>query len=124
VNGRQSAKGTADDDKKQVVSANPRIPSAAKPITIRVQQQLSAPSAKPRRALDVPALRLPNPELGNNFSAPASESRNRTFETFASQPRAFRSPPPQFFRSADGTLTVKFSDGSTRVVKPGAKTSE
>jgi len=42
VNGRQSAKAIADDDKKQVVSANPRIPSAVKPITIRVQQQLSA----------------------------------------------------------------------------------
>jgi len=95
--------------KQESVSVNHRI-AAAKPLKASNTQQ-----SKPQRAVGAPALRLPNPELGNNLSAPANESRTRAFGSSTSA--------PQFFRAADGTLTVKFSDGSTRVVKPGERTA-
>ena len=82
---------------------------------LKWQKAANAQPAKPRHSVDAPALRLPNPELGNNSSAPSNESGTRAFGSAASAPK--------FFRSADGTLTVKFSDGSTRVVKPGERTA-
>ncbi|HKP45991.1 MAG TPA: serine/threonine-protein kinase [Pyrinomonadaceae bacterium] len=90
---------------------------ASKPL-----QPPSAPAAKQRKTIDVPALRLPNPELGNGAMSPISESRNRGFDEV--KPRAYKSAPPQFFRASDGTLTVKFSDGSTRTVKPGTRAAQ
>ena len=98
-----------NEKKKEAVSVNHRV-AAAKPL-----KPLNTQQSRLHRAVGAPALRLPNPELGNNLSAPASESRTRAFGPATSA--------PQFFRAPDGTLTVKFSDGSTRVVKPGERTA-
>ena len=111
-----------NEKKRESAILNSR-PTTAKPPKASNSQQ-----SKPRRAVGVPALRLPNPELGNNLSAPASEGSTRSFGVSAAsasraRPAASLSPAPQFFRAADGTLTVKFSDGSTRVVKPGERTA-
>jgi serine/threonine protein kinase len=88
----------------------------SRPAATKVQKLSKTQQSKPRRAVGAPALRLPNPELGNNLSAPASEPGSRAFGSSAAA--------PQFFRAADGTLTVKFSDGSTRVVKPAARAAD
>lgn len=91
------------------------VPMNSRSAVIKWQKAANAQQARPRRSLDAPALRLPNAELGNNLSAPTSESGTRAFGSATSAPK--------FFRAADGTLTVKFSDGSTRVVKPGEQTA-
>ncbi len=100
----------ANDKKRETVPLNSRS------AVIKWQKAASAEQARPRRSVNAPALRLPNPELGNNLLAPSSESGTRAFGSATSAPK--------FFRAADGTLTVKFSDGSTRVVKPGAKAAD
>jgi len=99
----------ANEKKRAAVATNSRQAATKSQKAVNTQQ------SKPRRPVGAPALRLPNPELGNNLSAPATESRTRAFGSSTSA--------PQFFRAADGTLTVKFSDGSTRVVKPGERTA-
>jgi len=109
ANNSPRASERAGEKKTEGVIVNAR-PAATKP-----QQSSNPRPSKPRRAVGAPALRLPNPDLENNSSAPAGESRTRSFGSSASA--------PQFFRAADGTLTVKFSDGSTRVIKPGNRTA-
>lgn len=104
-----TASERANEKKKEAVSVNHRV-AVAKPL-----KPLNTQQSRLRRAIGAPALRLPNPDLGNDLSAPASESRTRAFGSATSA--------PQFFRAPDGTLTVKFSDGSTRVVKPGERTA-
>jgi serine/threonine protein kinase len=99
----------ASEKKKESVPMNSRS------AVLKWQKAANAQQARPRRSVNAPAPRLPNPELGNNLSAPASESGTRAFGSATSAPK--------FFRAADGTLTVKFSDGSTRVVKPGERTA-
>ncbi|MDQ1639137.1 MAG: eukaryotic-like serine/threonine-protein kinase [Pyrinomonadaceae bacterium] len=99
----------ANEKKKEAVPMNSRA------AVIKWQKAANTQQARPRRSLDAPALRLPNPEFGNNIPAPSNESATRGFGTATSAPK--------FFRAADGTLTVKFSDGSTRVVKPGERTA-
>ncbi|HBB89023.1 MAG TPA: hypothetical protein DC047_15570 [Blastocatellia bacterium] len=97
----------ANEKKKETAPMNSR--SAV------LKWQKAANAKQARRSLDAPTLRLPNPELENNLSAPSGESRAGAFGAATSAPK--------FFRAADGTLTVKFSDGSTRVVKPGERTA-
>jgi hypothetical protein len=109
ANDRESASERVNEKKKEAVAVNSR-PAATKSL-----QSIKSLPVKSRRAVGAPTLRLPNPELGNNLSAPANESGTRAFGSSTAA--------PQFFRAADGTLTVKFSDGSTRVVKPGERTS-
>ncbi len=122
VTERQKASDVERLNKRQAVIVSPR-PAALKP-----QQPLNSKPSKPRREVGAPALRLPSPQLENDLSAPTSEARTRAFGSSAAseshtRPSASLSPAPQFFRAADGTLTVKFSDGSTRVVKPGERTA-
>jgi hypothetical protein len=97
----------ANEKKKEMAPMNSR--SAV------LKWQKAANAKQARRSVDAPALRLPNPEFGNNIPAPSNESATRGFGTATSAPK--------FFRAADGTLTVKFSDGSSRVVKPGERTA-
>jgi hypothetical protein len=97
----------ANEKKKETAPMNSR--SAV------LKWQKAANAKQARRSVDAPALRLPNPEFANNLSAPSNESGTRGFGSATSAPK--------FFRAADGTLTVKFSDGSTRVVKPGERTA-
>ncbi|MEP6719771.1 MAG: serine/threonine-protein kinase [bacterium] len=99
----------ANQKKREAVTTNSR------PAT-RAQKSQNSQQSGSRRSIGAPALRLPNPELGSDISTPSGESRTHSLGTSKSA--------PQFFRSPDGTLTVKFSDGSTRVIKPGAKAAE
>ncbi|HKO97657.1 MAG TPA: serine/threonine-protein kinase [Pyrinomonadaceae bacterium] len=75
-----------------------------KPTTIQ-QQKRSRPNA--------PSIRLPKPEV-------AEHSRLISYDSGA-QKFGSQNAPPRFFRSADGTLTVQFSDGSVRTIRPGER---
>ncbi len=109
----------ANEKRREPIALSPKPTltknAAAKPAAPKPQQPSKNQPAKPRPAVGAPALRLPNPELGNNLPAPANESRTRVTGPANSAPK--------FFRAADGTLTVTFSDGSTRTIKPGQRTS-
>ncbi|MDQ5845727.1 MAG: serine/threonine protein kinase [Acidobacteriota bacterium] len=73
-------------------------------------------SPKPRRAINAPAIRLPNPEIADNRATPGSDAGVRSYGSHTSA--------PQFSRTADGTLIVKFSDGTTRVIRPGQRSAQ
>jgi serine/threonine protein kinase len=72
-------------------------------------------SPKPRRAVNAPAIRLPNPEIAENRPTPVSDAGVRSYGSASSGPK--------FSRTADGTLIVKFSDGTTRVIRPGERSA-
>ncbi|HSS20550.1 MAG TPA: serine/threonine-protein kinase [Pyrinomonadaceae bacterium] len=73
-------------------------------------------SRKGSRPVGAPSIRFPKPDFGDNAPTASPESRVRSYPsaTTVSAARA-----PQFFRAANGTQIVKFSDGSTRLIYPG-----
>jgi serine/threonine protein kinase len=71
---------------------------------------------KNQRGFDAPSVRLPSPELRDNFATPANDLGSPAYGSSAAAPK--------FFRAADGTEIVKFSDGTTRVVRPGQRSAE
>jgi serine/threonine protein kinase len=78
----------------------------------RTEENRKAPQM--RRKVDAPNIRLPNPDFGEPTASLRSESsRRNSVQSY---------PSPQFFRAADGSYIVKFSDGSSRVVRLGERT--
>jgi hypothetical protein len=69
-----------------------------------------------RNRPSAPSIRLPKPEVADNMRLTSYDTGVRKY---GSSPA-----PPRFFRSADGTLTVQFPDGSTRIVKPGERSGQ
>ena len=118
-----------------------RTPQTEKSATVVVKSQAaSGPAAQPSantsrknlRRPGAPSIRLPNPEFRDNSPEPSPDSRIRTFGSSSSAaPRSYRTPErriralsasntaPKFYRAPDGTQIVKFSDGTTRFVRPG-----
>lgn len=93
--------------RREVSAAN--LPSAVRRAGARAEPK--SLSVRPR--VNPPSIRLPNPAFPANPPARATES-----------PRAYRMSSnaapvdgPKFYRAADGTQIVKFSDGTTRVVR-------
>lgn len=80
-------------------------------INIRISQ-----SSQARNRIDAPSVRLPSPEVRDNVATPSLDSGIRAYGS--------SSMAPKFYRAADGTQTVKFSDGTTRVVRPGQRSAE
>ena len=72
-----------------------------------------SPSRNNLQRVGAPSIRFPKPELPESVPTPAPESRIRIH----SSPSV---PSPQFLRAADGTQSVKFSDGSTRYASNAA----
>lgn len=70
-----------------------------------------------RRRVSPPSIRLPNPEFRDNPPARPTESP-RAYRVSRVAPGASPAAGPKFFRAADGTQIVKFSDGSTQFVRP------
>jgi serine/threonine protein kinase len=66
-----------------------------------------------------PSIRFPQPELRDNSPMPTPELRNRSYGSSSAAPRNVA--PPKFYRGADGTQFVTFSDGTTRVVPVARK---
>ncbi len=107
-------------EKKPLVAAKPQVISGRTPEPFNtVRKTIRRPGA--------PSIRLPYPELRDNAPAPSPDSRLRTFGSSSAAPRpapgiyAASNSAPKFYRAADGTQIVKFSDGSTRFVHPGRR---
>ena len=77
----------------------------------------------PRKSLQrvgAPSIRFPKPEVRDNSPAPTPVSRSRVYEA----PSVMTATAaPRFFRAADGTQIVKFSNGSIRLIYPGKRTA-
>jgi predicted Ser/Thr protein kinase len=66
-----------------------------------------------RSKIGAPSIRLPDPNFGEPTAVLQPGARSYSSAN----------PAPQFFRAADGTHVVKFSDGTTRVIRPGETTA-
>jgi hypothetical protein len=124
---------TPQVEKKQAVVAKPQS------VSNRSQEPLRAAPRKDTRRVGAPNIRFPNPEFRDNAPAPSPDSRIRSFgssnsapkgpsnasqtASSNSSPRGSSNAPPKFFRAADGTQIVKFSDGSTQFVRPGQRSA-
>jgi serine/threonine protein kinase len=88
-------------------------------------KQKSEPSEQRKsRRVNAPSVRLPNLDFRENLPAPSPESHIRSYGSSGSSSAAISSSSaPKFFRAADGTRVVKFSDGSVRVLHPGEKSA-
>ncbi|MFN2493009.1 MAG: serine/threonine-protein kinase [Pyrinomonadaceae bacterium] len=89
----------------------------------------AAPAVRKSRRLDAPSVRFPDPEFRESLPGRTSEAPARSYgplrlaHSTAGNESSNESSgeAPRFFRSADGTQIVKFSDGSVRVVRPGER---
>jgi serine/threonine protein kinase len=71
------------------------------------------------RRVIAPSIRFPSFELRDNPS-PSPDARIRSGSSSSMPATA----PPKFYRAADGTQIIKFSDGSTRIIRPGQRTDQ
>ncbi|HEV7473434.1 MAG TPA: serine/threonine-protein kinase [Pyrinomonadaceae bacterium] len=93
------------------VEKRPPVLVKAPVVSGRGAERASSATRKNSQRLGAPSIRLPNPEFRDNAPVPSPDARVRSY-------RSANVPPPQFFRAADGTQIVKFSDGTTRFVHP------
>lgn len=112
----------AKDERKleTAVVKNNAAPARSEVSLRRSQPALDWKTPSSRQRLNPPSIRLPNPEVSANAPARSTES-----------PRAYRMSSsatipagPKFYRAADGTQTVRFSDGSMQVVRPGHQSAQ
>ncbi|HEY6230817.1 MAG TPA: protein kinase [Pyrinomonadaceae bacterium] len=94
--------------------------------SIRGEEARSGAARKTLPRPGAPSIRFPKPDFRENAPAPTPVSRLRVHDSLnasaaASLKESAPNAPPQFFRAADGTRIVKFSDGSTRLIRPGAR---
>jgi hypothetical protein len=84
-------------------------------VYVRKQEPPATEERKSRRVV-APNVRLPNVDFRENLPAPSPQPRTRSYgsSNAADSSRAADSSiaAPKFFRAADGTGMVKFSDGS------------
>ena len=73
----------------------------------------TSPPKRVRRKVGAPSIRLPEPSFGEPTAALRPQLRSSN-----------SSPAPQFFRAADGSHIVKFSDGTIRVIPPGSRSGQ
>ena len=85
---------------------------------VRAEETRSGATRKSLPRPGAPSIRFPKPDFRENPPAPTPVSRLRVHKPFN---ESAANAPPQFFRAADGTRIVKFSDGSTRLIPPGAR---
>jgi hypothetical protein len=115
-------------ERRMVVAKSQAVPNRGQ------EPQREAPRKDTRR-IGAPNIRFPNLEFRDNAPGLSPDWRIRTFGSSNASPQGSSeaSPkgsskasltgssyaPPKFFRAADGTQIVKFSDGSTQFVRPG-----
>ena len=101
-----------DERKTEAIVAKRSAAAANSPAPVVRTQR--TPQVKPsRQRVNPPRIKLPNPELPENAPTRSTEE-TRTYRTSS---RVAPSADPKFFRSADGTISVKFSDGTTRFIR-------
>lgn len=101
----------------EVSTAEKRVSLKLQDRSARGEKIQSSTARKGLQRVGAPSIRFPKPEIGN-APAPTPISRNRVYTSVTMTSVAMA---PQFFRAADGTQIVKFPDGSTRFVRPGAR---
>jgi serine/threonine protein kinase len=124
--------------KPVVVESTEKKPEVPEPTVTAVAPTVVAPRvlrgkapARGRNRIGAPSIRLPNPEFRNNSAEPPPETRFRTYTSSGAARRPRVEPrirsysasnsSPRFFRAPDGTQIVKFSNGLTRIVRPGER---
>ena len=114
---------SAQTEKKSIVE----VKSAN--VVGRAQETRKAAPRNTLQRVGAPSIRFPNPELRDNAPTPSPESRSRNYSSSNAAPMKVTRPTfarvasmsPKFYRAADGTQIIKFSDGSTRWVHPSRK---
>jgi serine/threonine protein kinase len=111
-----AARPAKEERKREAPVAAPLRPE----VSLRRAQPAVDSKPSSRQRVNPPSIRLPNPEFPSSAPARSNDS-----------PRAFRISSsanvpagPKFYRAADGTQTVRFSDGSTQVVRPGHQSAQ
>ena len=95
------------ENKAAAKETKPDVPTAPK----RASEETSPPRV--RRKVGAPSIRLPEPSFGEPTASLRPQERSTN-----------SSPAPQFFRAADGSHIVKFSDGTVRVIPRGARSGQ
>jgi hypothetical protein len=105
------------EQKDVVAVVKPAAIVKAHPVSVRAKESPVAEVRHNQRRVEAPSVRLPNADFRDSFSSPSGEFRIRSYG-------AASVPSPKFFRAADGSLIVKFSDGSSRVIRPGERSAQ
>jgi hypothetical protein len=84
---------------------------------VRIKEPVVAQARQNQRRVAAPSVKLPTTDFRDNFSEPTPEFRIRSYGSSSAA-------SPKFFRASDGSLIVKFSDGSSRVVRPGERSAQ
>lgn len=79
-------------------------------------QPVGPSKALPKVQIKAPNIRLPNPDIDDNFSTSSLDSTTQGYRMSGESPK--------FFRTADGTHIIKFSDGTTRYVRPADRAGQ
>lgn len=115
--------GNSQAGKKSVVGVKPAAISGRGP------EVSNRAARKSSHRVGAPSIRLPNPDF-RDAPTPSPDSRVRTYGSSSALPASVSakgtltaSASPKFYRAADGTHIVKFSDGSTRFVRPGQQSA-
>lgn len=103
-----------DERKTEAIVAKRSAAPANSPApVVRPQRTLQVKPSSNRQRVNPPSIRLPNPEFPENAPARSTE----VTRTYRMSSRVAPSADPKFFRSADGMVSVKFSDGTTRFIR-------
>ncbi len=125
-------RNTADDNKKDrlAVKSSDVAPATSeaekRPGTLVKSPSVSGRGQDVRRGaprnnsqrVGAPSIRFPKPEFRDNTPTPSPVSRVRSYSSSSAVPSSMA---PKFYRAADGTQIVKFSDGSIRFVPPSRR---
>ncbi len=98
------------DDERRVSRREPANADASKHTRRAVPQEEKRTSSRSR--VSPPNIRLPNPEF-SDYAPARSTASPRAYRVSSVRPVA----GPKFYRAADGTQIVTFSDGSTQFVR-------
>jgi serine/threonine protein kinase len=132
------------EKKMLVVSPAPRaelrmVVPKSQAVSNRSPEPQRAAPRKDARPIGAPNIRFPKIDFRDNAPAPSRDSRIRAFGSSytppknslnaslavsaSSSPKVSSNAPPRFYRTADGTQIVKFSDGSTQFIRRGDRSA-
>lgn len=109
---------------KLAPSLEKRMRGAKSQAVFNRPEPLRAAPRKDTRRVGAPNIRFPNLDFRDNTPAPSPDARVRTFGASYVLPKSSSNAAPKFYRAADGTQIVKFSDGSTQFVRPGHQSGQ
>jgi serine/threonine protein kinase len=116
-----SAENNRAPKKTEETAVTSRPEKKALPVKPENRASQEIQNQTPRKSLQhvgAPSIRFPKPELRDNTPAPSPVSRSRGY---GAPSVVTATAAPRFFRAADGTQIVKFSNGSTRLIYPGKR---